>query len=401
MNRLITLSIICILFLGVSVLYTIGVKNVNVNSSSFIDNITPGFFLLVICFILLLIQKKIKIKKEECFLFVFTGIYIFLKTYLFKQPIYLAIVCNVFIGPVILLIILRQTQFPKSKVINLLILCFFTECFCAIIQRLLGYSFLVMPNLDLTINASYESGDFRSVSMYGHYLQGALFVTTIMSYIYIAKTSFTKKLLLLTMGFLAILCFNTRSSMAYWGVLLTLLIMQKMFSSHTPNKEKALCVLYLIIMLFSLSYLIAAGWGGRLVSMSLYDESSAEARITLFRVFHFLNTQDLLWGISLQEVERVMQQSEVFIIENYWVLFILYLGLIPTIVFTILTVFCLKDLFKRFSYIQAGIPIFSFLLISSTNNSMATNIPILFIFVLFAYSVPLETKKLAIKKTII
>lgn len=400
MNRLITLTIILILFLGVSVLYTLGLKNVNIASSSFVDNITPGFFTLIICFILLIIEKKIKIKKTEWALFLFTIIYLFLKTFLFKQPIYLAIICNVFIGPVILLIILRQTQYPKSKVINLLILCFFTECFCAIIQRLLGYSFLVMPNLDLTISASYESGDFRSVSMYGHYLQGALFATTIMSFIYIAKTSFTKKLLLLTMGFLAILCFNTRSSMAYWGVLLALLIMQKMFSSHTPNKEKVLCVLYLVGMLSALSYLIAAGWGGRLISMSLYDESSAEARVTLFRVFHFLNTQDILWGISLQEVARVMQQSEVFIIENYWVLFILYLGLIPTIIFTILTILCLKDLFKRFTYLQTAIPVFSFLIISSTNNSMATNIPVLFIFVLFAYSVPLETKKLAIKNNV-
>lgn len=203
-----------------------------------------------------------------------------------------------------------------------------------------------------------------------------------------------KKLLLLSLGLIAILCFNTRSSMAYWGALITLLIIQTMLSSHRSQKEKTLCVLYLIGMLSILSYLIAAGWGGRLISMSLYDESSAEARIILFRVFHFLNTQDILWGISLQEVERVMQQSEVFIIENYWVLFILYLGLIPTIVFTLLTAFCLKDLFKRFSYIQASIPIFSFLIISSTNNSMATNIPALFIFVLFAYSVPLETKKL-------
>lgn len=396
MNKLITLTIIFILFLGVSVLYTIGLKDINTGSSAFIDNITPGFFTLIICFVLLIAQKKIKIKKAEWLLFLFTIIYVFLKTYLFKQPIYLAIISNVFIGPVVLLIVLRQTQYSKHKIINLLILCFFTECSFAIIQRLLGYSFLVMPNLDLTINASYERGDFRSVSMFGHYLQGALFVTTIMSFIYIAKTSFMKKLLLLSLGLIAILCFNTRSSMAYWGVLITLLIIQTMLSSHRSQKEKTLCVLYLIGMLSTLSYLIAAGWGGRLISMSLYDESSAEARIILFRVFHFLNTQDILWGISLQEVERVMQQSEVFIIENYWVLFILYLGLIPTIVFTLLTAFCLKDLFKRFSYIQASIPIFSFLIISSTNNSMATNIPVLFIFVLFAYSVPLETKRLTI-----
>lgn len=396
MNKLITLTIIFILFLGVSVLYTIGLKDINTDSSSFVDNITPGFFTLIICFVLLIAQKKIKIRKVEWLLFLFAIIYVFLKTYLFKQPIYLAIISNVFIGPVVLLIVLRQTQYSKHKIINLLILCFFTECSFAIIQRLLGYSFLVMPNLDLTINASYERGDFRSVSMFGHYLQGALFVTTIMSFIYIAKTSFMKKLLLLSLGLIAILCFNTRSSMAYWGVLITLLIIQTMLSSHRSQKEKTLCVLYLIGMLSTLSYLIAAGWGGRLISMSLYDESSAEARIILFRVFHFLNTQDILWGISLQEVERVMQQSEVFIIENYWVLFILYLGLIPTIVFTLLTAFCLKDLFKRFSYIQASIPIFSFLIISSTNNSMATNIPVLFIFVLFAYSVPLETKRLTI-----
>ena len=392
MNKLITISILLILFLGDSILYTLGLKHLGMNLSSFYLNITPGFFVIVFIFLISLLQGKLKLKKSEILFLAYAVVYFLVKGFVLHHNLYLAIVFNVFIGPVLLYVILRNIDYPKSKIVNLLIICFFTETFLAIIQRLLGYSFLVMPGLDLIVEASYQSAEFRSVSMYGHYLQGALIVTVFMSFFYIAKTTFTKKFFLLFLGFVAILCYNTRSSMAYWGVMITFLIIQTLFSRDTSRKNRLLCLLYLLGVFIVISYLISIGWGGRLISLSLFDESSAAVRISLFDMFNYISLNDMLWGMDLNNIDLVMRKSEIYIIENYWVIFIFYLGLIPLVFFVIFTVFCLRKIFTRYCLIQAAVPIISFLLISSTNNSMATNIPALFIFVLFAHSITLDNK---------
>ena len=386
-------SFVLILFFGVNVLYTLGFKNPNVISSALIDNINWGIIPIILGTLILILIGKLKDFRNELFFFIYIILFIITNLLLLNRSASITFIINAFLGPVFIGLLLRNFTGYKSRLYKLIIIYFLAEVSICIVERVLMYNFFT-TSIEVENTAEIVRSEFRSLSIHGHPLQGALIISIIMSFIYISNIKYLKKLLFLALGFSTLLAFNTRSSIAFWGVLLGWLILKNICTNKLSSKEKLLSFTFICIGICGLIYLINQGWGGRLIEMSLFDESSASVRIDLFYMFNFLSWQDILWGIPLENIEYIKYKSGIGIIENYWVIYIFSYGLVATIIFVLFTATCLKSLFKNYTIFQKCITIGTFLVISSTNNSMATNSPAMFILVMCAYAFPIYNKKI-------
>lgn len=258
-----------------------------------------------------------------------------------------------------------------------LIAFYIIECGLAIFERLIG------TNIFVNVNAGYDG--FRSYSLIGHPLQNALCVSIMMSFILFSDLKY--KLELFFLGMVAILCFNTRSTMVFWGVASIIYMFYLIFTHNKQYKKFAWYVIFAGIVLTYL--MIRYDFGSRLLEMGLYDESSASVRIRIFEIFNFYSLSDFILGMPSYQIEKILYRAGIdeLIIENYWLMFILRFGIIFTIaLFICMLSFLMKMLEDRPSF-EKWFIILSFLLISSTNNSMSIpNNGILSCFVLCYFS---------------
>lgn len=388
MRKIIYIAFSMILFLGVNVMTTLGLKDIESESSALKDNVNPFIFILLAITLYFGVKQKLKNFSKELFFICFIVVFVLYQLSLGK-PASLTFIINAFLGPALIGLLLRNIPSSKKFITKLIIVYFITEATICILERILMTNFFKTSLSDINNYAIDTS--FRSLSIHGHPLQGALILSIIMGFIYISRMSYIRKIQFLILGFIALLAFNTRSSIVYWGVLITVFIIKGILTKSENLKVKGISTIILFLSCISLTYLLEKGWGGRLLEMSLFDESSAAVRVNLFYMFKFLNWNDILWGIPLENIEYIKYQSGIAIIENYWVIFIFTYGLIGTIIFTIFTAICLAPLFKEYSFCEKSITIGTFLIISSTNNSMATNTPAMFVLVMCTFAFAKKT----------
>ena len=380
--------------------YTLGLRSLSdadtTASTLFSVRIMPYWiFILVGCFYLA--TRKLQNRNYEIYFFVFCVLYTIVNV-LLNRSVHLGTVIMAFIAPVLIGLFIKNISDARYTVYKIVVSYFIFECGLAIVQRILGVNLLLTPSDTgfFDMGVSSNSG-FRSASIHGHPLQGALMVSVVMGFIYISDLKLKKKILLLLMGFMALLSFNTRSSIFLWGIILAFMFLQIIFSKKYDVMIKSASLCLFVIGAIGLWVLLQQGWGGRLLEMSLFDEKSAQVRIDVFYMFNFLSLEQLLWGIPSDVVSLIKDKSNINIIENYWIAYIFYFGLICTLVFVTFVVLCLRPLFKGIPTIKILISVGVFLLISSTNNSMITAVPALIVLVLCVYSFPIKKQTLRIK----
>ncbi len=255
----------------------------------------------------------------------------------------------------------------------------------AIIELLIGHSiFGWLPDSSMELYETERINDFRSCSLLGHPLYNALCISTIMSFILCTPLKNKYKYSLWSIGYIAILCFNTRSSIVGNLLLLSIYIFYNTFFSKRVNiKNKVLTLFIFIIIIFSVFTLInTTGIGGRLLELGLFDEDSAQTRIDIWTIFNFTDIKDILFGINSDKFSLLLYQSGLFVTENYWIDQLFRFGLvfmIPYILFYI--AFC-KEIYKDYGIFKSIFTCMTFILISSTNNSLSTNYLAILIFLL-------------------
>lgn len=261
----------------------------------------------------------------------------------------------------------------KKKMLRVLIIFFVVECGVALIERILGYT--IFPWIGgVTLDIETMKTGFRSVSLHGHPLNNALMVSTMMSFLLLSPLKPVYKFSLWLMGFLAILCFNTRSSMIANTLLLGVYVLYSLFADKTMmwrNKNKVLVISVIVFLcgyfLFTNGYV-----GGRLLDMGIMDEHSSKARIN---VWNMLNHFDILahpLGVSYGEMRRIAYVSGVLFIENFWIIWLIRFGYIFLVGYVIVYCVFLKDLNKNYTRFQFFFSFGTFILIASTNNSLAS-----------------------------
>lgn len=250
------------------------------------------------------------------------------------------------------------------------------ECGLAIIERIIQYNFFNWHLLDgsLYYTVDIEDSAFRSFALIGHPLQNALIVSTMMSFILVSKLRLKLKFVLWGMGYLAILSFNTRSSMVGNVFILVVYILHEiLYSKQYTRKQKNGMFMFLVFsVIMSFVMVFVLGIGGRLREMGLYDESSASARVDVWGIFDILPIQEFLFGFDFDQVEKIMFGAGIEVTENFWIDYLLRYGLIFLLLYVILYCKLIRALYKGYPRFQILLTFLTFILIASTNNSLST-----------------------------
>ncbi len=132
--------------------------------------------------------------------------------------------------------------------------------------------------------------------------------------------------------------------------------------------------------------------GERIVKLAKFDES-AQMRVDAFKLFDYLSSNNVSYGIDFAEVNFLIDTyKDVQIIENCWIAIILMLGAVLFVVFAASLLGFLRSIARGRGAI-AAFAILNFLLVASTSNSISTKTPSLAIFAVALVGIPLVARR--------
>ncbi len=235
-------------------------------------------------------------------------------------------------------------------------------------EPLFGWRGEFFYSMDATGEISY-----RSYALYGHPLGNSLIVSTAMFFILISSLMPKYKFLLWGVGFLAVLCFNSRSGIVGNGLALIVYILYNSLSENVKSSIKSSYLLggwlFVIGAFFAVFQL---GLGGRLMDMGLMDESSSQTRIDALNLLDY-GVKGFLLGHTFEEALSIKAQYGLMNLENPWLGILLRNGLVFLVVYVLLYYLTLKYLLRDYKLFDKLFVSVCFLLMASTNNSFDSN----------------------------
>ncbi|SEA33868.1 hypothetical protein SAMN05192529_11448 [Arachidicoccus rhizosphaerae] len=344
--------------------------------------ILPSTYIILIGFVFVLFYKaemfwSILYRKKYGFALLALCLLLLMYIIFQKRTSAISFIGDTLIASAMLAIILPKYDYKLNLSVQRIILIFFVvDCLFAVVERLLSRNFF--PPLSLNVLTDYYEAAFRSTALLGHPLNNALNLIVIMGFLYLSRIKY--KNLLLLLGMIALLCFGSRG--AIYGFLgLTILhyfIYRYLYNKSTfsliKSNSKFYTYLYFIFGgLVLTGLLFFTHFGDRLLSVSLYDEGSAGARVRILSIMDYVSVNEILWGISSHKIEVLQMKLDLAIIENFWLQWILRFGLVFTV---LLSISIVALLYNRLYYLYINERLYLialFLFVASTNNSLATN----------------------------
>ncbi len=277
----------------------------------------------------------------------------------------------------------REVIFFWRKVALLYFLFFVLEVGLALLERITSSHFLAMDITGLS-TMMMDHSEFRSYSLHGHPLQNALIVSTSMAFILMSPLKPVYKYAWWGLGFLAILCFNTRSSMVGNALIFGAYTLYMLFIKEGVKAgEKRKLIFFSVAASLGAIYLVLnTGMGGRLINHGLFDDSSAIVRVNVWNIFDYFSLDDFTWGTNIKNIRLILHQSGVEVTENFWLDYLLNLGLVFLLPVTTLYFFLAKKEYRDYALPAKILTSVTFLLIASTNNSLSATYVPLFVYFL-------------------
>lgn len=299
---------------------------------------------------------------------------------------------NLMSAPMLLGCFPTYTSKPKfwNKAFKVMIAFFVVECSLAIFERITMINIFPWGTGDansnlLIMDAEEDVSSFRSFGLLGHPLQNALPVCTMMAFILCStKMKAKNKASLWLLGYVAILCFNTRGSIVGAAMILVAYVLFQYFTNkHLSFVKKNLALWGIIFGAVILIFIIAKfNLGGRLSEMGLFDDSSAQVRVDTWNIFNYFDLSSFLFGMSSDQRALVLYTSGIWTTENLWIDYLMSIGLIALVIVLIAYYFAVKRLYHGYKKMDTLITLASFILIASTNNSLSASWVPLFIFLM-------------------
>lgn len=385
-NHIFLFAIFILMFVGNNILYQV----IGTPTSVF-TTILPSCY--IITFVLLQnrckpLEKGCK-KKEELFLFV---------CWFLLLAMQLAMKSSGFLGNLIDMLFLPITisyLYPennedfKTKVRKIIILFYCIDSIWSIGERIIGKNIFPFTGNIEEENIIYSLEGFRSSALQDHPLNNALCLTAIIVFVLTSSyITLKKKLFLFFVGYMAILCFNTRSSMILWAIIMIIFLIHFIFFTKKNvtfiiKLRFSIFILLLIPIIFSL--INHYNLGDRLTSQKLLDDS-ALVRILSLEMFLNSDFMSIFVGIPSEKIELLMYKSQILIIENFWIIYFLKYGIIGFVLLLLGFYKLLKRIFKPYTKYRKIFCIVFFFLLASTNNSLAVYTTPLCLFILCGYS---------------
>ena len=271
-----------------------------------------------------------------------------------------------------------------KKITTLFMLFFMLETLMASAERILGFNILGWQMSEgATIMMDSGTG-FRSTSLHGHPLCNALIVSTSMAFILTSQIRMKIKLELWMLGFFSILCFNTRSSIVGNAIMLIVFAIYTLRKGHdvSPKDKRILVSMIVVMALVGTVLFFVLGFGSRLAEMGLFDDSSAMARVDVFKVFDNYPLGDFLWGMDSLQYEYVLYYAGIEVTENFYIDYLLRNGIVFLVMYLLLYIRLIKRLYRGYDWFTKWFTGGTFILIASTNNSLSTLGIALFLFLI-------------------
>lgn len=362
-------------FLGANVLSFLGIRLLQLRA------------IMIICSFVYLFVTRVYIKNDFLLRFVLFGLFYFLYLVIFDRGAGIYYYSISFIGAPLLFACFQhisiQTDYGVlcyKKIFYVFLISYFFETGIAIYEGItktvvFGYHGAFVDWGDL-------SGGFRSPALYGHFLNNALMVSVAMTFILLSPLKAKIKFFLWGIGFFAIMCFNTRSSIVGNFLLLILYFLSTFLSGKRLMFSTKIKIfsLILIITIFAFWALFYGGYGDRLMDRGLYGDDSSQVRVDVWKIFDRLELKYFLYGHTIQEMDVQLSRIGVVAVENYWLCYLFRLGFVFLIPYAFLLVLVILSLFRNYSLQNKFFIIVFFFLLSSTNNSLAADFGALFYF---------------------
>ncbi|SFE81870.1 VpsF family polysaccharide biosynthesis protein [Thermophagus xiamenensis] len=382
------LSFFCLLFMGENVLSFMG-YGIGISESPFWQKLYPSiyFFLFLI---IGLFFKRIRvlfntIKRIKFYLLIFSLLIIFSIFSLKSVPI--SFLPNNFFLPILVLITLSCSTKEEIKIARkILILFFVLSSLLAIFEKILHIHIFSSGFLRNNISI----GEFRSTSFNDHPLNNSLITSVIMGFLLVSEMKLFNKITLFMLGYVALLCFGSRSSSG----LMILFLIVFIFKYQSLHKASgSFCIKKNTFVLYFLFFTATV-----IISVLLFNSSIADrilnnltidksilARVDVFNILRYLSFKEFVFGVNTDLIISYMRVSGLGNhIENFWILWVLWFGIPFTILLSYYFIsFCWK-LISNYSSFSKKFVFAVFFVIASTNNSLAYSTTVISVFVLCA-----------------
>lgn len=256
----------------------------------------------------------------------------------------------------------------------------------AIAERVLSHNFFPLAE-DLF-------GDvFRSSSLLGHPLNNALITFLFVVFVLTTELPTARKWAYLLVLLTALICYGARGSLYVSVLAVAVLYLLPLFTSRQPYFVRASKLgvgLLLAASAVGLGYLVLfTPFGERLIDASFYDDSSAGARVEALNLVDFNRPATYLWARSQERIDYLMYVYNIYIIENFLIVWLLKFGLVFGSLLTGALFFFLHGVSRLSSTPYSLLAVGLFFLTAATNNSLASSTSALTLFViLFATPSP-------------
>lgn len=227
------------------------------------------------------------------------------------------------------------------------------------------------------IESEYRFTFFRAYALFGHPLNNSLITATSAIVVLKMPWSFVTRSLIIFLMLLAILSFGGRGSLGaiVTGIVIYLGVAAFLNKTTTFNAKIGNVLTFyvgLIILTSVLSFIIFETGIGSPIASRLMMDSSIEARFNSLSMINYFGHSEILWGIRPESFASSIENSGVVtVVENFWVVLLLRLGLPLFAVFIASFFYLLYQTIKQGAWID-GIIALVFLLAASTNNSLST-----------------------------
>ncbi|MBL8250533.1 MAG: VpsF family polysaccharide biosynthesis protein [Candidatus Competibacter sp.] len=230
----------------------------------------------------------------------------------------------------------------------------------------------------------YMAGDqllieefFRATALGGHPLTNSLRTAVLIFVVLVLPVR--ARLLLVPLFAVSLLAFGSRSALASTLLLLfawgAISFMRGIVSRHfDPRLALGIPLAALVLPAVVAVMALSLGLGQR-VFQEFYWDDSAQSRLLAFQIFRFPNANELLWGMGPARIDWALDQlkssTTLNDIENFWILLMLQVGMIP---FVFLAGSLLATLWSlaRAGSTPIQLAALLFLMLASGSNSLAT-----------------------------
>ena len=263
-------------------------------------------------------------------------------------------------------------------VLKSLVVLFVLEFAISYVEFVLHISVLGYTNDTYGVHLGPKS---RATALLGASLSNSLIVCGLLFFILNSNLKDKYKYCIWSFGFLSLMCFQGRVAMVVSFLYLILY-----FVSHLKNNARRNVTL--IVILCGIVGIIAiafyAGIGERLLNIGMLDDSSSAVRTKMFEyLLDNYTLKDFLWGMSMNDMQFLMAKMHVLVIECFFVIHLLFFGLVFLIVFYLQYVVLMRKMLRGYNAFFKFIAVPAFIVVAFTNNSFASDYVSLSMFLLY------------------